>query len=148
MCGAKRRAYCKCLEGTVGSLKETPVDPRLQTKKRKEAAQDNAGDSSVTPALGAAPPETPVDASAAASVSTQVPRPDIASAGDEQPESGAGASKSCSWDQGSSSFDRWSTSSKGWAGQPRVDGQSRLEWLVFLETREPVEAQLARQRSQ
>ena len=35
ICNASRRSRCTCPEGTIRSLKEHPVDPRLQTKKRK-----------------------------------------------------------------------------------------------------------------
>ena len=34
VCGASKRKRCACDEGTRGSLKERPVNPRLQTKSR------------------------------------------------------------------------------------------------------------------
>ena len=41
-CRATRRDRCRCSPGTPGSLKECPVNPRLQTKKRKIDTLTNA----------------------------------------------------------------------------------------------------------
>ena len=35
-CAATRRDRCICEPGTIGSLKEKPVNPRLQTKRKTE----------------------------------------------------------------------------------------------------------------